>query len=283
MTPNLPERIDRYEIQAHVARGSSGTIYRAVDLPTGETVALKVLVARNRDDRVAVGRFLREARAARDLQHPHILQIHQVGQWSGGYFLAMEWVEGQNLLERLESDGPLPIELVLRVACEIGSALDHAHAHRVLHRDVKPANIILQRSGGASKLVDFGFAKRVDHGSEAQLTQSGMAMGTPLYISPEQVADAKHVGFTSDIYSFGATLYHMLTGRPPYVGRGIGEIIQAMMNQTLEPPVSLRPETPTALSRLITRMLAKEPQFRFASMRQLLPLLERGRAVLRGN
>jgi len=268
----MPQRIDRYQIESKIADGSSGEIYKAIDLPTGEVVAIKVLAREKLTDRVTVGRFLREARAARDLDHPHIIKIFHVTSWEDTYYLLMEWADGENVLQRIEASGPMPIELVREIGRKIGSALDHAHANAVVHRDVKPANIILLRDGGA-KLVDFGFAKRSgDEGGEG-LTQTGMAMGTPLYIPPEQVKNAKDVGFASDIYSFGATIYHMLTGRPPFVGKGVGEILQRMMTERLVPPAALREQIPASLSRLVTRMLARKIDDRVSSMKEVVERL----------
>lgn len=269
----MDERIDRYQIEEQISEGSAGVVYRATDLPTGQVVALKLLAAGKVSDRVAVGRFLREARAIRELEHPHIVPIVAIERWRDTYYIAMDWIEGTDLLTVVERDGPLPLPEALRCAREIGDALRYAHAHDVVHRDIKPANIVRDEQG-CSVLVDFGYAKKLSDPSEG-LTNTGMAMGTPHYMSPEQVIDAKHADARTDIYAFGATLYHLLIGEPPFAGAGVGEVLQRMMSESVCPPAERRGDVPPTLSRLIVRMLERDADKRLATMDVVMARLDR--------
>ncbi len=277
--PVVPRRIDRYEIHALVSDGGLGRLYRAVDLPTGEPVALKVLAKAKAQDRVVVGRFLREAGAMRSLDHPGIARVLDIGRAEDTHWIAMEWVSGKDLLQVVTEDGPLPWDRLLAIAEQLALALVYAHAKGVVHRDLKPANAVL-RPDGSVVLVDFGFAKRLDQPVEA-LTQTGSGMGTPHYISPEQVANAKHVDLRTDIYSLAATLHHLATGAPPFEGRTTGDVIHRMMTEPLVPIAARRAGAPRGLSELLARMLARSPDERPQSMRDVAAELARIRAECR--
>jgi serine/threonine-protein kinase len=267
MTADKPRRIGRYEIEVTVSESGLGAVYRAIDLPTGRPIALKVLAAGKVADRIVVGRFLREATAMRELKHPGIVPVLEIERWQDTYYIAMPWVIGVDLLAYVREHGAMPLPLILDIARQLVDALRHAHGCQVIHRDVKPANIVLTADQRAI-LVDFGYAKRLDQPID-ELTRTGSAMGTPHYISPEQVVDAKRVDHRSDIYSLAATLYHLLVGEPPFVGNGIGVVLQRMMTEPVLAPKARRPDTPEALSQLLLQMLSREPNDRPASMAEV--------------
>ena len=263
-----------YEILAPLGAGGMGEVYRARDTRLDRTVAVKVLPAHLSENYDARQRFEREARAVSSLNHPHICVLHDVGRHEGVDFLVVEYLEGETLAARLER-GPLPVDELLRYAIQIADALDKAHRQGVLHRDLKPGNIMLTKSGG--KLLDFGLAKSTG-GAAAGLTVSptlsrpltaeGSILGTFQYMAPEQL-EGKEADARSDIFAFGAVLYEMATGMRAFQGKSQASVIAAILH--LDPPsiASLQPLTPSALDRVVGRCLSKDPEERWQSARDL--------------
>jgi serine/threonine-protein kinase len=207
---------DRYEMHRHLARGGMSDVYLAKDLLLDRPVAVKVLFTEYARDPAFVERFRREAQAAANLNHPNIVAVYDWGQQSGTYFIVMEYIEGRSLSDIVRTEGPLHPRRAAEIAADVAAALGFAHRNGVVHRDIKPGNILISPSGQV-KVADFGIAQAVVGGAEANLTQAGAVMGTATYFSPEQ-AQGKAVDPRSDLYSLGCVLYEMLTTRPPFSG-----------------------------------------------------------------
>jgi len=284
LTPGV--RFGPYEIVAAAGAGGMGEVYRARDTRLDRTVALKILPVADPDRRA---RFEREARSVAALSHPHICTLHDVGRHDGIDYLVMEFVDGVTLASRL-AGGTLPIDEALRIGIEVAGALDHAHRHGIVHRDLKPGNIMLARSGktasGAShaKLLDFGLAKAMASeaggaGASAEatptgpLTTEGSLLGTLQYMSPEQI-EGVGVDARSDLFAFGAVLFEMLTGRKPFTGTTQAALIGAILREDPPPVSALQPRVPPALDRLVARCLAKSPDDRWQTARDLLAELQ---------
>jgi len=252
-------RLGDYEILAELGGGGMGRVYRARDLTLERIVALKTLAPQFRTDQVLVQRFLKEARAAARLNHPNIVQIYDFGKEGDTYYLAMEYVEGESLAGFLkrgtftESDAIS----VTRFTCR---ALVVAHSEGLIHRDIKPDNLMLTAKGEL-KLVDLGVAKRVDE--DQSLTQTGQALGTPHYISPEQIRAAKDIDGRADIYSLGATMYHLVTGKPPFNGSSSAMVMSLHLYQPVEDPRVLVPDLSEGFSFVLQKMMAKDPNDRY--------------------
>ena len=266
-------RLGPYEIQAALGSGGMGEVYRARDPRLDRTVAIKVLPP-DAGHKMAVERFRREARVLSRLSHPHICAIHDVGEEEGVAFLVMEHLEGETLAERLES-GALPLEQALKYGHQIATALDEAHRQGIVHRDLKPGNIMLTRSG--AKVLDFGLAKLrqpdSDPGSEVathsfDLTAQGVVVGTVPYMAPEQL-DGRAVDARTDIFAFGTVLYEMVSGVRPFKGDSRGSIMAAILASEPEPLSSVRPMAPPLLDRVVRRCLAKDPDERWQTARDL--------------
>ena len=243
-----------------------GVVYRAHDPSIGRTVAIKMLLT----ERLATGdlteylaRFHREAQAAGALAHPNIVTIYDFGQDNGNYYLAMEFLEGKSL-ERLVQEQPLlPVETIIPIFDQVCSALDVAHAHGIVHRDVKPANIMILESGQV-KVTDFGIAKVM----AAEMTQAGQVLGTPNYMSPEQVLNRPLDG-RSDLFSLGAILYELVTGEKPFIGQNITTVIYKIIHEMPIPPRELDPGIHPGLSYVISKTLAKSPDERYQTCSEL--------------
>ena len=272
----LGQQLGHYRILEKIGAGGMGEVYRAHDEQLDRDVALKVLPAHTLTDEIARARLLREARAAAALNHPHICTIHEVGEAGGQAYIAMELVEGQPLSALVPGQG-LPVETVLRFGSQIADALAHAHERRIVHRDLKSANVVITPEGRA-KVLDFGLAKRLS-GEElteattkslASLTQAGALVGTVPYMAPEQLrgqpADAR-----SDVWALGIVLYEMAAGRRPFQGQTGFELSSEILNQVLPP---LPPAVPTELGAVIERCLAKEPGQRYQQGREVRAALE---------
>jgi len=236
------------------------TVYLARDLKHDRLVALKVL---RPELAAALGpeRFLREIRLAARLQHPHLLSVHDSGEAAGQLWFTMPYIEGESLRDRLKRDQQLPVEDALRIARGAAEALDCAHRHGVIHRDVKPENILL--SDGHPLLADFGIARAL-RGDE-QLTNTGMAVGTPAYMSPEQASGQRALDARTDVYALGCVLYEMLTGHPPFLGTTPQEVLARHTLDPVPPLRASRPDLPAALERAVFKALAKAPADRFAT------------------
>jgi len=263
--------IGGYEILAEIARGGMGVVYRARDPRLEREVALKVLSGV--DDEEARERFAIEARATARLSHPHIVGIQAVGEDHGRPYLVMDLVEGRSLKAELDDVGPLEPRRAAQLVADLADALAYAHARAILHRDLKPHNVLLDRADRA-RLTDFGLAKEVARGET--LTATGQVLGTPAYMSPEQAqGDPQLIDRRSDVYGLGATLYALLTGRPPFRGATVWNVLDAVAHDPVEPPRSLRPEVEHDLETIVLTCLEKEPDQRYGTMQALREDLQR--------
>jgi serine/threonine-protein kinase len=265
-----------FRLIRRLGRGAMAAVYLAEQPSLGRQVAVKVLRGDLANDDTYVRRFQREAQAAASLVHGNIVQIYEVGHVEGIYYIAQEYVHGLNLRQWIARNGTLDLKTALVVMRQAAAALAKAADEGIVHRDIKPENIMLTRSGEV-KVADFGLA-RVSGGTDAtDLTQVGMTMGTPLYMSPEQV-EGKTLDPRSDLYSLGVTCYHMLAGSPPFGGETALSVAVQHLKTQPEPLETLRPDLPPALCRAVHRMLQKSPAKRYPSARELLRDLRRVQA-----
>ncbi len=268
-------KLGPYQIQGVLGVGGMGEVYKAKDTRLNRTVAIKVL-PRHLSERTDLRqRFEREARAIASLNHPNICAVYDIGKQDGIDFLVMEYLEGETLSKRLKK-GPLPTEQLLRTGIEIATALDQAHRHGVTHRDLKPGNIMLTKSG--AKLLDFGLAKqsgsRPPDGERSpigdglphseSLTEEGVILGTLEYMAPEQV-EGKGIDARTDIFAFGVVLYEMATGWNPFEGESKASLTAAILTSEPPPISRIQPMTPPALDHVVQRCLAKDPEDRWQS------------------
>lgn len=256
-----------------LGRGAMAEVYLAEQCPLKRWVAIKILKPDLAEDQTYLRRFEREAQAAASLVHANIVQIHEVGHIDGLHYIVQEYVQGLNLRDWLGRHGPPDLSEALSVMRQVAAALAKAAEAGVVHRDIKPENIMLT-SAGEVKVADFGLARVVREPDAAELTQIGITMGTPLYMSPEQV-EGRVLDPRSDLYSFGVTCYHMLTGSPPFVGDTALAVAVQHVKKQPRPLEALRPDLPPALCRVVHQMLAKDPDRRWQSARDLLRELYR--------
>ncbi|MER3522213.1 MAG: hypothetical protein C4317_08650 [Acidimicrobiia bacterium] len=262
---------NRYEIENLIARGGMARVYRAKDLLLGRTVALKILNPEFASDPGFVERFRREARAAASLTHPNIVAVYDSDRDGDTYFLVMEFVDGKSLREILRADGRLHYRRAAEVASEIALALEAAHSKGVVHRDIKPGNIMITRSGEV-KVADFGIARAA--GTSEALTQAGSILGTASYLSPEQ-ADGRAVDARSDLYSLGVVLYEMLTGSPPFKADSPLVLALKHITETPKPPSEVCEDIPPSLEAITLKALSKRPENRYQSAREMYEDLAR--------
>jgi serine/threonine-protein kinase len=263
----------RYRILRKLGAGGMANVYLAEDEELGRRVAIKILNDRYANDELFIERFRREAKSAAGLSHPNIVSIYDRGQAEGTYYIAMEVIEGRSLKELILTRGPLPIAQAIAYTLEILDALRFAHRHGIIHRDVKPHNILI--GGERLKVTDFGIARA----GASQMTEAGSIMGTAQYLSPEQARGAP-VTASSDLYSVGIVLYEMLTGKVPFSGDSAIEIAMKHLNELPRPPSKMRPEIPPELDHVVIRALAKAPEDRYQSAEEFADDLRRVEAGL---
>jgi WD40 repeat protein/serine/threonine protein kinase len=266
------QRFGDYELLEEIARGGMGVVFKARQSSLDRLVAIKMLLFGSLAGAEEVQRFRTEAAAAASLQHPNIVAIHEVGFRDGQYFIAMDYVEGRSLAEIVQP-GPLPPRRAATYVKNIGEAIQYAHERGILHRDLKPSNVLIDEHD-QPKVTDFGLAKRLEKDSE--LTLSGQVMGSPSYMAPEQAAAHRGlVGKRSDVYSLGAVLYHLLTGRPPFVAATVAETLQQVQNTEPVSPTVLNPHLPRDLKTICLKCLEKAPARRYQSAQELADELGR--------
>jgi serine/threonine-protein kinase len=253
---------DRYTLERELGRGGMAIVYLAHDVHHDRPVALKVL---HPELAASLGpeRFLREIQLTARLQHPHILPVHDSGEAAGRLWYTMPFVEGESLRDRLHREKQLPLEDALQIARHVLAALAYAHNHGVIHRDIKPENILLE--AGEAVVADFGIAHALDAAGGERLTETGLAVGTPVYMSPEQAGGERGVGAQSDIYSLGTVLYEMLAGEPPFTGPNAQVVIARRMAETPRGIRVVRDTVPESVERAVQRALARVPADRFAT------------------
>ncbi len=266
----------RYQVVRKLGAGGMANVYLAEDQELGRRVAIKILNERHANDEQFVERFRREAKNAAALSHPNIVSIYDRGEAEGTYYIAMEYLDGRSLKELILSRGPAPLNVAIEYVRQILSALRFAHRHGIVHRDIKPHNVLVDAEGRV-KVTDFGIARA----GASQMTEAGSIVGTAQYLSPEQ-ARGTDVDQRSDLYSLGIVLYELLTGTLPFNGDTPVEIAMKHLSQTPELPSVLRPELPRELDLVVTRALAKDPDERYQSAEEMdadLERLSRGAAV----
>ncbi len=266
-------QVGRYLVQSRLGRGGMATVYLAHDPSINRNVAIKFLHASLAEDEECHARFLAEARAAGGLSHPNVVVVHDVGEIEGRPYMAMELIDGQPLADVLEKDKQLPIRDAVRIGIQLARALDYAHGRGIVHRDIKPGNIMVLKDGRTVKVTDFGIA-HIDDAGGNQRTQVGAVLGTPQYMSPEQTRGDKLDG-RSDLFSAGIVLYQMIAGERPFRGDSLVAIATKIANDTATPLTQLRPEAPAALRRIVDRCLAKTPAQRYGSGQELAEALQK--------
>ena len=265
-----------YRLEQEIGAGGMATVYLAHDLRHDRRVALKVL----RPELAAVigaERFLAEIRLTANLQHPHILPLFDSGEADSYLFYVMPYVEGESLRDRLNREKQLPVDEAVRLACEVASALDYAHRHGVVHRDIKPENILLH--DGRALVADFGIALAASKASGARMTETGMSLGTPHYMSPEQAMGEREITARSDVYALGAVLYEMLTGDPPFTGSTAQAVVARVVTESPRPMIPQRHTIPPQVEAAVLTALEKLPADRFATAAQLAEALTRPSAL----
>src|SRR6266705_2407715 len=261
---------ERYALERELGRGGMATVYLAQDLKHHRKVAIKVLKP---ELAAALGpeRFLQEIEIAASLTHPHILPLYDSGEATGLLYYVMPYVEGETLRNRLDRAGQLPVAEAVQITREVADALSHAHRHDVVHRDIKPENILLE--AGHAVVSDFGIARAITAAAGGSLTETGIALGTPGYMSPEQGAARARVDQRSDIYSLGCVLYEMLAGEPPFTGPSAESIVRQHLAAAPPRVSAMRAAVPPAIEKAIVRALAKTPADRFATTAEFLEAL----------
>jgi serine/threonine-protein kinase len=262
----------RYSLEREIGRGGMATIYLARDAHQGRPVAIKVMhpsLATALDSE----RFLREMGIVTSLAHPLILPLYDSGSTGGVLYYIMPYVDGESLYQRLQRERRLSLDDALRITHDVAAALGYAHSRGVLHRDVKPENILL--AGGQALVADFGLARAIGAADYKKLTETGVTVGTVYYMSPEQLREARDLDQRVDIYSLGCILYEMLTGGPPYTGPSLTDVVKRIVRAPVPSARQLDPSVPAAVDQAISRALAKSAAERFATMEEFAAALPR--------
>ena len=261
-----PRLFGDYELIEEIARGGMGVVYKARQVRLNRIVALKMILAGRLASEQDVLRFYVEAEAAANLDHPGIVPIYEVGQHDGQHYFSMGYVEGESLADRV-ADGPLPPREAAELVMQIAAAIGYAHEHGVIHRDLKPGNVLLDATGNP-RITDFGLAKQTQR--DSQLTGTGQILGTPSYMPPEQAAGRlNEIGPLSDVYSLGAVLYALVTGRPPFQSAGVMDTLRQVLEQDPVPPRQLNAGVPIDLETICLKCLQKSPAKRYASAQEV--------------
>lgn len=268
--------LTRWRLEREIARGSMGTVWLARHPDDGRPVAVKMLtLGPAGDDAAARARFRREAAAAQRLEHPDIVRVFEAGESDRAAWIAMELVPGHDLSRYTEPARRLPLPLVLHVGERVARALQHAHERGVVHRDVKPANVLVDLGAGCVKVTDFGTA----HLSDAERSRSGLVLGSPSYMAPEQLA-GRAADARADVYALGATLYHLIAGRLPHEADSLARLLAAIAHEPVPDLRSVRPDVPEALADVVALALQKRPETRYASAAELADDLQAVQALL---
>ncbi|MCW8141566.1 MAG: serine/threonine protein kinase, partial [Planctomycetota bacterium] len=270
-TPRI--EVPGYQLERTLGEGAMGVVYLARDLRQNIPVALKVLKVRGEITPDMRARFFREATTAAELQHRHIVQVLHMGEAPPFLYFVMEYVRGRSLKAWIDEHRMLPLPSVVRIAVQVGLALDHARERHIVHRDLKPENILVQ-DDGLAKLADFGLAKNILTSGTSGLTRPGDGLGTLPYMPPEQIEDALNADHRSDIYSFGATIYHMLTGELPFKGRTTLEYFKMIRDGAPRPINQFRQDVPRVIEILVEKAMAKRPEDRFQQVGDMLRILQ---------
>jgi eukaryotic-like serine/threonine-protein kinase len=271
-------KIGRYEIEDLVGEGAMAKVYRARDPEIDRVVAIKLLRDELCVDEEYVSRFIREAQAAGSIQHPNIVTIYDVGRLVNTPYITMEFLDEKTLAEVFASGEKLPVSRVLSIGVQLASALDHAHKKGIVHRDVKPSNVLLLADGETVKITDFGIARR-DGMEEVHTTQVGMVVGTPRYMSPEQAAGGQMDG-RSDLFSLGVLLYELLTGKQAFESDNVATLMLQILQREPTPIRNIAPDVPPGVQKIVAKLLQKRPERRFQTGAQLAEALERERAAI---
>lgn len=271
------QQIPGFQIIKRVGAGAMATVYMAKQLSLDRVVAVKVLPKRLSESHEFVERFYKEGRAAAKLNHANIVQAIDVGEYGGFHYFVMEYIDGKTVYDDLMKNKVYAEKEALRIVTQVAGALEHAHHRGLIHRDVKPKNIMIT-TNGVAKLADMGLAREASD-AKAAMAEAGRAYGTPYYIAPEQIRGEVNIDFRVDIYSLGATFYHMVTGRVPFDGPTPSAVMHKHLKEPLTPPDHIRKDLSSGVSEVIETMLAKDRDLRYASTKDLIEDLE---AVARG-
>ncbi len=284
LPPGLADHAE-YEIKGELGRGGMGVVYLAHNTMMGRDEVLKVMGRHIMERPGVLDRFLREIRAVAKLRHPNIVTAYHATMLGESTVFAMEYVEGYDLAQLVKSQGHLPVALACNFVYQAALGLQHAHEEGLVHRDIKPGNLMLSRKGKKPtiKVLDFGLAKATrEEKVEGELTSEGQALGTPDFMAPEQIMDAMSADIRADIYSLGGTLYYLLSGRPPFQANSMYDMYQAHISQDASPLNLVRPEVQAELAALVAKMMAKDPARRFQTpgevAKALLPFFKAGSA-----
>lgn len=274
-SPRESHRIDRYEVLEELARGASGAVYRARDVQLGREVAIKVLLGTHDDNARQRERFRREGESLAKVRHPHVVAVHAVGETGGRPYLVLDLVDGRSLQDRIDQDGPLPPREATALIATLARALEHLHAQGLLHRDLKPDNVLLRAEDGAPLLTDFGLV-RDEASDRSRLSRTGQMLGTPGFWAPEQArGDVNLVGPTTDVYGLGAVYFACLTGEPPIDGASLIQILAATQQAEIPAPSTLCAAVEPAIDRVCLHALNRQAEDRYPTAAAFAEDLER--------